>query len=96
MKCDYCGATMPDPPNMPNYAETYKELREKIGQLEYDNGIVTSDKRKFEDWLIECRNNLSRHQSLEKKNQKEKRVWKRLATVLLLVNILTLAAWFSA
>ena len=76
MKCDYCGATMPDPPSAPNYSESYKELREEIGKLEYNNGVLVRDKKKVEDWLIGCKESLNHHQSSEKAHRKGKSVWK--------------------
>ena len=95
MKCEYCGATMPDPPSAPSYSESYKELREEIGRLEYNNGVIAKDKKKIEDWLISCRESLSHHQSSEKAYEKEKKVWKRLATVLFVTNILIIAVALS-
>ena len=45
MKCEYCGANMPDPPSASTYSESYKELREEIGKLEYNNGILVKEKK---------------------------------------------------
>lgn len=90
MKCDYCGATMPDPPSAPNYSESYKKLREQIGRLEYNNGVLVKDKKKVEDWLIGCRENLGIHQSSEKVYKRGKKIWKGIAIFLMATN----ALWF--
>jgi len=46
MKCTYCGASMPDPPRALTYGESYKELREEIGRLEFENEKLIEDKNK--------------------------------------------------
>lgn len=92
MKCEYCGASMPDPPSAPSYTETYTELREEMGKLEYDNGVLTKDKKRVEDWLISCRTSLEHHQESEKEYRKGKKMWKGAAIFLLASNILWLIA----
>ena len=66
MKCNYCGAVMPDPPSAPSYSETYKELREQIGRLEYENGILLGDKEQAENRLSGCEESLNHHKKLLK------------------------------
>ena len=97
MKCDYCGAVMPDPPRPPSFSESYKELREEIGKLEYDNGVLIKDKKKMEedkkateDWLLSCQNSLNHQQTLEKIHKRGKKIWKGIAIVLMATNVVWL------
>ncbi|MCY3994029.1 MAG: hypothetical protein OXF50_22590 [Caldilineaceae bacterium] len=80
MKCDYCGAVMPDPPSAPSYTETYTELREEIGKLEYNHGVLTKEKKKVEDGLISCR-------ASEEDYKKGRKKWRWIA-------IATNVLWF--
>lgn len=59
-KCQFCGAVFPKPPKPPTCAETYKELREQIGKLEYDyselekaNAALSNERKKVENRLIQ-------------------------------------------
>ncbi len=90
MKCEYCGASMPDPEPAPAYSESYKELREEIGRLEYDNGVLAKDKRFAENGLINCRQSLDHHQSSEKVYIRGKKVWKGVAVFMIATNVLWL------
>ena len=90
MKCDYCGAFMPYPESAPTYSESYKELRKEIGKLEYENGILVTDKKRVEDWLISCRESFDRIQSSEKDYKRQKKIWKGAAIFMLASNLLWL------
>ncbi len=86
MKCEFCGATLPDPPRAPTYTESYKELRETIGKLEYDNSVLSDEKKKIEGWIIGSRENMEKAQGAEKSIRKSKRLWKAFAIILIATN----------
>ena len=104
MKCSFCGANMPDPPPAPTYSESYKELREEIGKLEYDKEVLVQENKNMaqekvtlaqrrvhvEDLLATCNGRLDHLQESEKVHNRKKNLWKAAAIVLLLTNTIWL------
>lgn len=90
MKCEFCGAsiTLPDPPQVPSYSETYKELREEMGQLEYENSVLVEEKATLSELHIKCQKDLMLFQTDSAKLKKGKSLWKGASFFLIAANIL--------
>lgn len=95
MKCEYCGATLPKLPPASSYTESYKELREHIGRLEYDYEILSTDYQEIQDSLISSNKSREWNKSKKEEYEKSSRAWRRLSIALFISNIVVLAITFS-